>query len=154
MNWTPSLASCSSILGPTPQSRRTGSGARKAASCPGGTTTRPSGLRMSEAILATSLEVAMPTEAVSASSPWMVCLMARAMASPVPSARRLPVTSMKASSMEMGSTRSLKRPRISRTSRETVAYFAMSGGTYAPCGQRRQASEMGMAEATPKPRAS
>jgi len=36
---TPILSSTSSILGPTPQRRRTGKGARKAASLPGGTTT-------------------------------------------------------------------------------------------------------------------
>ena len=53
---------------PTPHSREIGSGARKAASSPAGTTTSPSGLRRSEAILATSLVVATPTEAVSPTS--------------------------------------------------------------------------------------
>ena len=41
-----------------------GSGARNAASSPGGTTTSPSGLRRSEATFATSLVAATPTEAV------------------------------------------------------------------------------------------
>ena len=60
MVWTPRRASASSIFGPTPQSRRTGSGASSAASPPGGTTTSPSGLRRSDATLATSLEGATP----------------------------------------------------------------------------------------------
>ena len=47
--------SAAAVFSPTPHSRPIGSGARKAASSPGGTTTRPSGLRRSEAILATSL---------------------------------------------------------------------------------------------------
>ena len=108
----PSLASASSSFGPTPHSRRTGSGARNAASVPGGTTTRPSGLRMSEATLATSFEVATPTEAVSAVSSRIACFSLRAIVSPEPSARALPVTSRNASSIETGSTRSVKRPRI------------------------------------------
>ena len=62
---SPRRMSVSSIFGPTPHSRRTGSGARKAASPPGGTTTRPSGLRMSDATLATIFEEARPTDAVS-----------------------------------------------------------------------------------------
>ena len=51
----PALRSRSSAFGPTPGSRRTASGARKAASRPGGTTTRPPGLRASLATLATTL---------------------------------------------------------------------------------------------------
>ena len=43
------------VFSPTPHSRPIGSGARNAASSPGGTTTSPSGLRRSDAILATSL---------------------------------------------------------------------------------------------------
>jgi hypothetical protein len=61
-----------------------GNGARKAASAPGSTTTRPSGLRRSEATLATSFEVATPTEAVRPSSARMVDLMALAMCGGLP----------------------------------------------------------------------
>ena len=53
---------------PTPHSRVIGSGARNAASSPGGTTTSPSGLPRSSAIFATNFVVATPTDAVSPSS--------------------------------------------------------------------------------------
>ena len=62
---TPKSRSAAAVCGPTPHRREIGSGARKAASSPGGTTTRPSGFRRSEAILATSLVAATPTDAVS-----------------------------------------------------------------------------------------
>ena len=65
---TPSLASSRAVTSPTPHSRRMGSGARNAASSPGGTTVMPCGLRKSLAILATSLLVATPSEADSRSS--------------------------------------------------------------------------------------
>ncbi len=79
---------------------------------PGATTVRPSGLRTSEATLATSLELATPTEAVSCVSSRIACLRLRPIVSPEPSARSLPVASRNASSIETGSTRSLKRSRI------------------------------------------
>ncbi len=40
------------------------------------------------------------------------------------------------------------------TSRETPAYLSMSTGTKVPSGQRRAARPIGMAECTPKRRAS
>jgi hypothetical protein len=70
-------------------------------------------LRMSEATLATSLEGATPTDAVSCVRSRMSAFSARAMSSPVAgrpadaNSRRLPVTSRKASSMETGSTASV-----------------------------------------------
>ena len=131
-----------------------GSGARKAASVPGGTTTRPSGLRMSEATFATSFEVATPTEAVRWVSLRTASFSRAATVSPSPNARRLPVTSRNASSIETGSTQSLKRPRTSITWRETAAYLSMSGWRYTPCGHRFQAWEIGIALDTPKARAS
>ncbi len=81
------------------------SGARNAASSPGGTTTRPSGLRRSEATLATSLLVATPTEAVSCSSSRMAAVMRRAISSGGPKRASEPATSRKASSIEICSTR-------------------------------------------------
>ena len=51
------------MAGPSPGRARRGSGARKAASSPGATTTIPRGLRTSEATLATVFEVATPKEA-------------------------------------------------------------------------------------------
>ena len=65
---TPYSRSASAVFSPTPHSREIGSGARNVASWPGGTTTRPSGLRRSDAILATSFVVATPTDAVSSTS--------------------------------------------------------------------------------------
>ena len=50
------------MRGPIPGSVRSGSGARKAASSPGGTTVTPPGLSRSEATLATTLQVATPSE--------------------------------------------------------------------------------------------
>ena len=61
---TPKSRSASAVLPPTPHSLEIGSGARNAASSPGGTTTSPSGLRSSDAILATSFVDATPTDAV------------------------------------------------------------------------------------------
>ena len=65
-NWpmvsTPPALSLCAVLGPMPHSLPTASGAKNRASSPGGTTTRPSGLSRSEAILATDLLVATPTD--------------------------------------------------------------------------------------------
>ena len=71
---TPKSRSAAAVRSPTPHSREIGSGARNAASSPGGTTTSPSGLRRSEPILATSLVAATPTDAVSPTSSRIVVL--------------------------------------------------------------------------------
>ena len=63
--WPVSLAA---VLGPTPHSLSTGRSARKLRSVPGSTTVRPSGFAMPEAIFATDLLEATPTEIVSPSS--------------------------------------------------------------------------------------
>ena len=93
-----------------PTAAQIGSGARNAASSPGGTTTSPSGLRRSEAILATSLVVATPTEAVSPTSSRTAVLdRARDRRARRRTASNEPVTSRNASSIEMGSTSGVKR---------------------------------------------
>ena len=61
---TPYSARTARVWAPTPHRRQIGRGARNASSPPAGTTTRPSGLRRSDAILATSLVEATPTDAV------------------------------------------------------------------------------------------
>jgi len=74
--WMPSSASFSAVLGPTPHSAVAGSGARKVASSPGGTTQIACGilplrtrlLPTSVATFATSLLVATPSEHESARS--------------------------------------------------------------------------------------
>src|SRR2546430_1803947 len=68
---TPIARRRSSVFGPRPGITPIGSGARKSASVPGGTSTRPSGLRVPLATLATSFEVAAPTVAVSCTSVWI-----------------------------------------------------------------------------------
>ncbi len=67
----------------------------------------------------------------------------------VPNSDSVPVRSRKASSTEIGSTSGLKPSRIRMISRDTRWYFAMSTGRNAPCGQRRAALLMGIAERTP-----
>ena len=60
--FTPAAARRCSAFGPTPGSARTGNGARKRASFPGGTTVIPPGLRRSEATLQTTFDVETPSE--------------------------------------------------------------------------------------------
>jgi hypothetical protein len=74
--WMASAASFSAITWPTPGSRAAGSGVRKDSTRSGRTTYRPSGLRWSEAILATNLFGAIPAEAVSDSSSRMLARIA------------------------------------------------------------------------------
>ena len=104
--------------------------------------------------MATSFEVATPTEAVRAVSSRTAAFRRAASFAPSPNTLRLPVTSRNASSIDIGSTQSLKRPRTSITWRETTAYLSISGCRYTPCGQRFHACEIGMALETPKARAS
>ena len=56
---------------------------------------------------------------------------------------------MKASSIESGSTSGVSASMARRTSRPTLAYFSMFGLTTTACGQRRCASNIGIAERTP-----
>ena len=96
--------SATAVFSPTPHSREIGSGARNASSSPTGTTTNPSGLRRSDAILATSFVLATPTEAVSPTSARVSSLIRRAIDGPSPNSAADPVTSRNASSIEIGST--------------------------------------------------
>ena len=61
----------------------------------------------------------------------------------------VPERSMKASSMESGSTSGVSASIIARTSRPTAAYFAMSGLMTAASGQALSALNIGMADRTP-----
>ncbi len=58
---SPARAASSTVTGPTPHSRSTGSGCRNSSSPSGGTTSRPSGLATPLATLARNLVRAMPT---------------------------------------------------------------------------------------------
>ncbi len=55
--------------------------------------------------------------------------------------------------MESGSTAGVSASISARTSRPTRAYFAMSGGITTACGQASSALNIGIAERTPKVRA-
>ena len=84
-NWPmvsmPSRCSRSAVLGPMPHSLFAAKGAKNAASSPGWTTTRPSGLSRSEPIFATVLQVPTPTDRTSPVSSKTRRLRSRAMAS-------------------------------------------------------------------------
>jgi hypothetical protein len=151
---TPKSRSAVAVRGPTPHRRAIGNGARNPASCPGGTTTRPSGFCSSLAIFATSLVAATPTETVRSISSLTACLICRAIAAPSPNSPREPVTSRNASSIEIGSTSGVNRRRSAMTSRLTPWYFAPSTGRKTACGQSRPAVRRGIAEWTPYLRAS
>ena len=105
-------------------------------------------------ILATSLVVATPTEAVSSTSSRIAALIAAAIVSPSPNSAREPVTSRNASSIEIGSTSGVNRRRIAMTSRLTRWYLRPSTGRKTPSGQSASAVRSGIAEWTPKRRAS
>jgi hypothetical protein len=140
----PSSARRSAVFGPTPQSAVVGSGARKAASSPGGTTSIALGvspvvlaaLPTSVAILATSLLLAMPSEQGRPSSARMVCCNRRARSGP---GLAWSLTSRKASSIEIGSTSGVSARSSAITWRETARYSRWRGGTMTSCGQRASA---------------
>ena len=88
-------------FGPTPQSMDTGSGAKNAASDPGGTTISPLGLPTSVAIFATSLLLATPHEVGRSNCARIAaCISAAACSPPLGSS----LASMNASSIDICST--------------------------------------------------
>ena len=110
MRATPSLRERPSVTGPTPHSRPTGSGARNAATPPGGTSTSPSGLPRSVAIFAASFTSATPAEhGEPALRAHRALHRARRWRAPAPWSARLAVTSRNASSSESGSTSGVYR---------------------------------------------
>ena len=100
----PEAVSASSVFSPTPHSAPTGSGCRKATTSSAGTTSRPSGLAMPEASLATNLLAATPTEQVMPCSSCDRARTARRSAAGCPAGGRAPETSRNASSRDSGST--------------------------------------------------
>ena len=109
------------MTAPTPNSLPIGSGARNAGTLSAGTTRRPSGLSMSDAIFAAILVGAMPTDATSASSRRTRSLIASPTARGGPSRRSLPVRSTKASSNDSPSTVGEKSARIAKNPRDASA---------------------------------
>ena len=101
-----------------------------------------------------NLFAASPADAVSPVSARIRRLMPRTASGAGPNSEAVPVRSTKASSTETGSTSGEKSPRIAMIWREAATYLSMSTGRNTASGQSRAALEIGMAELTPKTRAS
>ncbi len=139
---------------PTPQMRPTGFDARKLTASASPITEKPRGFSKSEAILARNLLKERPIDTVMPISFSMrLWSLASARAGGPWCSRSVPAMSMKASSIDSGSTRGVSDCMSSRTSRPTRLYFSKSGRTTTASGQASSALNMGMAERTPLIRA-
>ena len=114
-----------------------------------GTSSIPSGLAWEEASLATNLVAATPTEAGTPMRSRTSARIHLAMATGGPMRRRAPETSRKASSTLTFSVSGVTCSRMSITRRETREYRPWRTGRTTAWGQRRCASVIDMAEATP-----
>ena len=94
------------------------------------------------------IETVMPTSLSTAAANR-----ASAFAGVIPCSRAVPERSRNASSIESGSTSGVSASIMRRTSRPTPEYFAISGRITLACGQSRKASNIGIADFTPKVRA-
>ena len=151
---SPSRVSASSVFSPTPHSALTGSGCRNSTTRSTGTTMSPSGLARDEASFATNLVPATPTEQVTPCSSWIRARMCSAIVVGEPSRRTVPATSRKASSSDSGSTSGVTERKTAMTLSETWVYSRWSGRRTTACGHSRRARVIGIAECTPKRRAS
>ena len=100
----PRSCSFAAVTGPTPHSRSTGSGWRKASSRSGGTTSSPSGLATPLATLARNFVLATPTVMARPTASSTSRRSRVAISVGEPDTRRSPPTSRKASSIERPST--------------------------------------------------
>ena len=150
----PSLARRACATLPTPKISDTDLGARNAAASLAPRIVKPRGLSRSDAILARNLLAASPIDTVMPSS-RSTCSEKRAsdLAGGMPCSRSVPERSMKASSIDTGSTSGVSSRMRARTPLPTSAYLSMRGRTIVACGQSRLASNIGIAERTPKVRA-
>ena len=114
----------------------------------------PSGLQRADAILATNLVGAIPTEQVMPCCSATRARMRRAITAGGPRRRSAPETSRKASSRASGSTSGVTVPKIAMTSLDTAAYSRCLGGTNTARGYIRCARPTGIADRTPNARAS
>jgi len=101
-----------------------------------------------------NLLAASPAEAVRPVSARIRRLISRTASGAGPNSDAVPVRSTNASSTETGSTSGEKSPRIPMIWREAPAYLSMSTGRKTPSGHRRAALPIGIADRTPKTRAS
>ena len=152
------------MAGPTPHNDSTARGCKNASSSAARTTTTPGpgrvprrlavGLAALEANLATILERPTPTEQASDSRSCTWRRMSAAMSSGGPSSRRAPVTSKNASSSPIGSTVGVTSWRTAWNWRLISEYRLKCPSTKTAPGQSWRARTVGMAERTPKARAS
>ena len=165
----PRRASFAADFGPTPFSRRTDSGDRRVATSCSVTTVRPSGLSSSEAIFATSLLGARPTEQRSPVASSTACFSSRptsrahhhasafASTGSTSGPSRAAITSvrsMKISSMPRSSTCGASARTAALKSREYLRYSSKSTGSRTASGAFAAAFIIPMAELTPNARAS
>ena len=111
-------------------------------------------MQRAEAIFATNLTGATPTEQVMDCCSRTCRLISSAMALGEPSLRLAPDTSRNASSSESGSTSGVTARKMAMTSLDTAPYSRCRGGRKTACGHSRRARPTGMALRTPKARAS
>ncbi len=102
-------------MGPTPQSRPTGSGARNAAPSSAATSRWPSGFARSDAIFAMNFTDAIPADAGSPTSSAMRRRRLIAISAALPNSDCEAVTSRNASSSDSGSTSGVTSARIANT---------------------------------------
>jgi len=112
-------------------------------------------LQRADAILATNLMGATPTEQVMPCCSLTCALTSSAIwAGVLPSLRSAPATSRNASSSDSGSTSGVIARKMAMTSLETSPYSPCRGGMKTACGHSRLARLIGIADRTPNARAS
>ncbi|MCZ7630616.1 MAG: hypothetical protein M5U19_16970 [Microthrixaceae bacterium] len=144
----------SSVAGPTPQMRRTGSGHRKSSSPPSGTARSPSGFAAALATLARNFVEATPMLSGRPTSSRIRSRNRAAMWLGPPWVRSRPLTSRNASSMDRPSTSGVVSRNTAKTSALAWEYAFIRGGTTTASGHNRRASVLFMAVRTPLARAS
>ena len=111
----PRACSLSAVLTPTPHSFSTGSGCRNSSSRAGSTSSSPSGLATPDATLARNFVRATPTVIGSPTSSRTRARSRAAISTGAPAIRRIPRTSMNASSIEIPSTTGAVSSKIANT---------------------------------------
>ena len=111
-------------------------------------------MQRADAILATNLRGATPTEQVMPCCSRTWARMSSAIRAGEPSLRSAPDTSRNASSSDSGSTSGVTARKTAMTSLDTSPYSPCRGGMKTACGHCRLACPTGIAERTPNARAS
>ena len=127
------------VAGPTPHTRSTGSGCRKASSRSGGTASSPSGLATPLATFARNFVRATPTVTGSPTRSRTAARSRAAISTGVPAIRSIPRTSRNASSIESPSTTGEASSKTANIARLASVYAACRGGTTIASGQSRRA---------------